>query len=119
MASEWAEFFEATGREQLLATIGETITHTDSAGTQTSVTAVWVEDETLNDIDEDGNTLIRRARVYMRDDDVTVTAYDQLTRDSEDWIVETAQKRAGGIYEIVARRSERIERTRQTYRKTQ
>lgn len=103
MSGEFDALFEEGPREVILDTFGEEYLYqTDDADEGTLVDAHWTFDDEANDIADDGESILRRARVGARAEDLPAIAQDQFFTFSDDSVftVENFTKTAGGSLDI-------------------
>ena len=102
--------------------MGESVTHTDSDGTDTVITeATFAEIKPQTADARDGQETIRRATcTFAKADLASVAIADTITRalDSSDWAVETKPITVGGgdYWQLALMKSESIEKTREGHR---
>ena len=110
-------------RDANLGVFGAAGTYTTPAGSATSVDeAIFEENEPSPLFDNDGETLLRRARVQLSAADpafeggAAPVRDATWTQDSEVWTVEDVRRLPGGMFELDLVRSEVQERSREGYR---
>lgn len=125
MSSAFDRLFSEGALGRLLSFHGQPVTYTTADGTATSLTAIVVKLEVDEETDDRGRAKLRSARVTCSSDpdnsqfggianpqlNATITIAGEL------FTIDGKPQQIGGYVELVVKRSERMEVSRENYRK--